>query len=406
MNKKIVTIIILLLFTINIIIGSFFIFTLNAIDIPKINTFIEILDINEDEIIIKAQIDMNNPNFFSFTIDDFSIISKTSDGKELGTIIINGGNIQANTNETFYAEASFTLHNYDFKPIYSNISGLMALNIFGLFEKKIPIKIDVIASLDRLIDTIHPPEIIISAAIDKITEEGIIFNGNITIMNTNNFEIILKEFSSEIANDAGLKLGEISIPNSYVKPKETKDIALSANLSYEALGADTIILGINTKVGACIAGLNKTINVSTKAEIDVPDVKNLLFFNEIMDFSIVGDFNIRFQGIVTTVGLKIYNPTDIPFEAKNLVCSISGLTNNKTVTIAEGPMNPCAISSHKEVCIQTIITMKYQSILTAGIDKLIPDWFVLSVVGDFSIQNTNQSIPISINAYIDPNPFI
>ena len=183
------------------------------------------------------------------------------------------------------------------------------------------------------------------------------------------------------------------------------NVSLSGNLSYEALGAEKILIDLNMKVGACIAGLNKTINISTKAAINIPDIKELLFINEIMDFSISCDFNLRFNGVLTIVGLKIYNPTDIPFEAKNLICSISGSTNNESVVIAEGLMDPCEISSNKEVCIQTTLTMKYIKILTSGIGKIIPDWFVLSVAGDFSIKNTNQSIPISLNAYVDPNPF-
>lgn len=406
MKKRIFTIIIILLFIINVVLASFFIFTFTAIDLPKIKSSVEITNLTENEITIKAQIQMHNSNFFSIIIHDFHINAKTKDGKDIGAIRIKGGKIEPNKEKTFDTLAVLNLENYDFEPINATINGSIGLDILGLLVRKIPIRIDVKVAVDTIIENINPPEVTISAQVDDVTKNGITFTGNITLKNKNSFEIYLSNTTTTITSDEGKELGSIIIPNSYIKSKETKDIQLSANLSYEALGEKKIILNVKTKVGARIAGFNKTLNISTKAEIDVPDIKQLIFLNEIMDITIGCDFNLRLNGVETIVGLQVYNPTEIPFEATNLVCSISGMTNNESILIAEGPMNPCDLSSQEQSCVRATIIMKYIDIIRSGGGKLVPDWYVLSVVGDFSIKNTNQSIPISINANIDPNPFL
>jgi len=406
MKKNIVTMSIILIILINIIIGSFFIYTLNAIEIPKINASIEIVDITENDVVIKTKINMINTNFFSFIIDNLSINIKTPNGKNLGTIHVNGGVIKTNENKTFLSESTVSLKDYDFSPIKIDITGSIAIDILGLFKKNIPILIQVTASIDTIIENMNPPEIMISSHVVDVNYKGVILAGNISINNKNNFKIYIKDLSSIISDDKGSELGKVIIPDSYINSNELKKIPFYANITYESLGSNKIILSLHALAGASIAGLNKTINVSAIAEMDVPDIKQFLFLNEIMDISISGDFNIRINGVETIVGLKIYNPTKIPFEAINLVCSISGSTDNKSILIAEGPMNPCDLSSQKESCIKTTLLMKYMDIIKSGGNKLIPDWYLISIVGDFSIKNTNQTIPISINAYIDPNPFI
>jgi len=403
MERKFITIIIIIAILINILIGSFFIFTLNAIQIPKINASIEILDITENDVMINTKINMINTNFFSFIIDNLSVNLKNSNGKKIGTLYIDGGEIKSNENKTFYSESMISLKDYDFSPIKTDITGSIGIDILGLFKKNIPLSIQLTASFDTVLNNMNTPEIIISSHVIDVNDKGIILAGNITINNKNPFKVYLKDVVSLISNDEGAEFGKIIIPDTYINYNSIKKIPLHANLSYEALGTNKIILSFQSKVGATIAGLNKSINISAIAEIDVPDISQFLFLDEIMDISISADFNLRLNGVETIVGLKIYNPTEIPFQAMNLVCSVSGSTDNKSILIAEGPMNPCDLGSQKESCIKTTIIMKYVNIIKSGGDKLIPDWYIIRIVGDFSIKNTNQIIPISINAYVDPN---
>ena len=108
---------------------------------------------------------------------------------------------------------------------------------------------------------------------------------------------------------------------------------------------------------------------------------------------------------MSTVGLKIYNPSDIPLVAENLVCSISRLDGEKTYVLGSENMELCNISPHKTICIKTQILIPYMKYLFSGSNKLLPEWLILNIEGDFSIAGTRQSFPLSISAYVDPHFF-
>jgi hypothetical protein len=66
-------------------------------------------------------------------------------------------------------------------------------------------------------------------------------------------------------------------------------------------------------------------------------------------------------------------------------------------------MESCTIPSKNEVCIKTEVTIPYISLITSGNNKIFPEWFVITIEGSFSINGTDQYIPISFNGYISPH---
>ena len=404
MKLNLEVIIIVALFLINACIGGFFLLTITSLSAPAINSTVEIIDVTKDSIHLDINISIENNNFFSFIADDFLIISMV-DNKKIGEIYIDGGTINGDSTNTFGSKAMISLENYNFNPIEIEISGVVGAEFFSLYEKEIPVEMTVIASFDRVIENIDVPNMHISGEISKITDSGIDFSGFISIDNPNRFEMVLENISSNILDDSGASIGNISVLDSYIKANSSTFIELNGKLHYEALNSENIFIEFKANAGVHIAGLNRSIPVSTSATLTVPDINVLLLANETLDFSISAEFKIRLKGIVTTVGFKIYNPSNIPFEANNLHCKIFSMSKNETMLIAEGNMSPCDISTGKEVCIKTELIMPYKSILKSGISTLIPDWFLLRISGDFSIKNTTLSIPISLNGYVDPKLF-
>jgi hypothetical protein len=68
-------------------------------------------------------------------------------------------------------------------------------------------------------------------------------------------------------------------------------------------------------------------------------------------------------------------------------------------------MSACSIAPKDKICVRTNITIpyiKYLSTCRIGYGFL-PDWIVLRIEGDFYIAGTRQAVPISLNAYVDPN---
>ena len=405
MKKSMEVMILICLFLVNIIISGILIFTVSGITAPDITARVDILSINTDNITLSIALSFDNTNYFSFIAEEFLINITTSSGGTIGEIELTGGEIPAYTYKTFTAESFFSLQSEDFNEINTNIKGIVGANVLGVFSKTLPLEINVITSLSDLFASINPPDIHLSAEITDIDDQGVQYSGLIEIDNPNSFEILVHNISTDIKAEDGSIIGHFNVPSTTIKQQNLSIIPIQGHISYTALNTQHLTIGIVAEIEAFIAGLSKTIPLSTSATFEIPNINEMLLTNETLDFSISSEFKIRFQGILSTVGLKIKNPTKIPFEARNLNCKILAVTSNETSLIAEGNMNECEVSSGQEVCIKTTVTMPYFKLLQAGGSRIIPDWFVIRIEGEFAITNTTQGIPISLSGYFDPRVF-
>jgi LEA14-like dessication related protein len=401
MKTNIGVLIVIILIIINLIFGGILLYIITVVEAPDVVASIEILELNEEEIIIEIEIDIENPNFFSIIVEDFNIKCMNENGTEFGNIQIIGGEIEKASNSTFISNSSFSFENYNFEPIINKISGKIGFNFFGIINKKIPVNITLITHLKDLISDIKSPEITINARISKITEEGISFLGEIIIFNPNNFKIIMDDIILNVESDSYENVGTIEINSDEINPNSYKNFSINGNLSYRTLNADRIIINLNTKVGAHIAGFQKIINISSKTQFDIPKIQELLMINGSMNFSITGEFKLKIDGILANVGLIVYNPSEIPLEATDLICTISEVTNNETRFLVENNMESQSIPSKNEVVITTEFKIPYINLLLFQNGKIFPDWLLITIEGEFSIEGTNQTIPLSFNGYID-----
>ena len=132
-------------------------------------------------------------------------------------------------------------------------------------------------------------------------------------------------------------------------------------------------------------------------------VTELLFGNESLGITISLDTKIQINGFLTTIGLALYNPSNIPLQANDLLCSVYGLTGNDQKMIAEKPMEASTLASKQHDYLETQILIPYIKLLTAGTTKILPDWFVIRIQGNFSIVGVQQSIPVTLYATINPH---
>ena len=77
----------------------------------------------------------------------------------------------------------------------------------------------------------------------------------------------------------------------------------------------------------------------------------------------------------------------------------------KKEIITEKDMESCELASKNEVYISTKLNIPYVKVLMSGKLRIFPQWFSINIIGNFYIEGTNQSIPISINGYLDPHIF-
>jgi LEA14-like dessication related protein len=405
MEKKITIGVFLLvvLIIINAVIGSVLIFFIQDIREPKIDVEFNLSQLTTDEMRFTARISMENDNQFDLLIKNLNIIGKTTDGIIILDIEFTGGRIAAKQQRMFSTNETVSFSGDLSSKIYGSIQGIFGVNLAGVFEKTIPFQINITASFQDLFNNISSPKLSLLAEVTEITGDGVLFQGMINVENPNFFEMSLENFTTRVETEKGESVGEISKLQGKILPNTTSQFAFNGILSYDALNAKILILRFRGNAGVHVIGIDKTIELSTMAQIPIPDIKELLFHNESLGITISLDVKVRVRGFLTTIGLTLYNPSKIPLQANDLLCSIYGLTGGHQKMIAQKSMEPTSVEPIEVDYLEAQLLVPYIKIFTSGTKKIFPDWFVIQIEGNFSLVGVNQSIPVSINATINPH---
>lgn len=404
--KKIFTIFLIILLTVNMI-ASIVIFTdIQIIESPKTEVKVKVLDLTADELILEIQMKLHNPNSFELSMQDFKVLSTSKKGETIGEIEIKGGRIPSDKTEIFIVTDEIKFQEKsDFKMLNNKITGKIGINFLGFIKKTIPIELNVITSLEEIIDNIEIPDMDLEFNFDNLTREGLEFTAGINIFNPNNIGITIHELKLNAINDQNEKVGSFNIAGGEIRPKNHSFFKSTGVLLYKFIDTQELILSVGGNGSVKIAGMNKRLSMSTEISVILPDIQEFIFQNENVKFYIPVQFKLTLGGIKSTVGLKYFNPSNVTLVTRNMNCSIHRVDNEKKTQLGIKSMESCIINPHREVCIQSEIIIPYLKYLRAGSWRLIPDWIVLTIEGDFAIAGTRQAFPISLNAYVNPNLF-
>ena len=157
--------------------------------------------------------------------------------------------------------------------------------------------------------------------------------------------------------------------------------------------------------GAKIAGINQNISFSADASFKIPKIKEFIFNNDTIDFGLPLQFKFKLNGILGTVGFRMYNPSNVPLLANNLVCRVYRLDGDNITLLGREIMDTCQIAPRNRICVKTQILIPYKKFLLSGSKKILPNFIILRIDGDFSIDGTKQVFPISVNGFVDPHLF-
>ena len=405
MEKKITIGVFLLVVLIifNAVIGGVLIFFIQDIHEPKIDVEFNLSQLTTDEMRFTARISMENDNQFDLLIKNLNIIGKTTDGIIILDIEFTGGRIAAKQQRMFSTNETVSFSGDLSSKIYGSIQGIFGVNLAGVFEKTIPFQINITASFQDLFNNISSPKLSLFAEVTEITGDGVLFKGIVSVENPNFFEMSLENFTTRVETEKGESVGEISKLQGKILPNTTSQFAFNGILSYDALNAKILILRFKGNAGIHVMGIDKTIELSTMAQLPIPDIKELLFHNDSLGITISLDVKVRVRGFLTTIGLTLNNPSKIPLQANDLLCSIYGLTGGHQKMIAQKSMEPTSVEPIEVDYLEAQLLVPYIKIFTSGTKKIFPDWFVIEIEGNFSLVGVNQSIPVSINATINPH---
>jgi len=404
--NKLLKIIIVTLIIINLILMSLLFYDFQFFESPETYVTVDVIKIDSEELVLQTKMDITNNNSFDLLVTNFKVISKTLNGIKIGEISINGGLVLAKNKKTFISENKFSFEDQSFKILKNEISCKIGINLFGIIQKTIPINIVVYTSIEKILDNLDIPVLNVETFFNDIYYNGLNFSASINIYNPTNFEYTIENLNLNLKTDENMSVGNITIFGDTISPKSSLTFSSKGTVSFSALDAKILYVNINGIAGVKIAGLYQKINLSTVTTVKIPNIQEFIFQNQTIDFYIPVQIKLTLRGILINLGFKFFNPSNIPLLANNLVCYVYRSDGEKLTLLGEKSMNACELFPNNTVCVETQVIIKYIKYFTSIVGKILPDWLVIKVRGDFSIAGTRQAFPITLNAYIDPHIFI
>jgi len=400
MRKKIITAFVVILIIINLIVAAFLFFDIQLMEAPETTIRIDILEINAEEAALQTIIDVSNPNGFELITENFEIVVSTPDGKEVSHISLDGGSIPPHSSKTFTANAVIAFDGANPETLTIKMTGSVGINI-GFIRNTIPITINLVTSLEDVIESFASPTLNIQAEFGELTEDGINLTGTIETYNPNKFDLYIEGISVVIETETGKNVGNLEISGGTLASKESLELKSEGRILLEALNAKILFINMSGKAGAKIAGVNQSISFSAEAEITVPDISNLLASDVPTDISIIGDYKVTLQGLMNYIILEVRNPNKIDIELKDIIVMVNRIDDGEKMLIAETELEKGIVKAESVKQFKGQMVIPYSKLFSFKKGRLLPDELEIIVRAHITIPGINQSIWVGVSGVQD-----
>lgn len=392
-----------ILFLLIFIILIFAMISLSGISTPKVSVKISTTQLTEDNITLDITMEIENQNAYSLVLEDMSIEAITTQDTVIGSLSFPKKTIPAYETLTVKTSGSFGFKDQSLEEFESLITGSFGVYFYGI-TISLPLEISIITNPTPMVESIVLPTFLLEADITSINETGVLLNGNIQVENQNEFSMSLLNTQIVFDHNNTYLNAKITVDDTIIQPNSKSSILFSAFVGYEIFNIGKISASMLGDVDINVAGISLNRPFSTSAQMNVPDLAKFLMDNDRIEISLSADFDVTLTGLTMNVGFKLYNPTKIPLSASELDIRIYRVDNESQTLITEDILRNCQIPAKNETCLKSSYKLPLKSFLPI-IGDGFPDWFLLTLTGDFIIANTNQCIPIQLNGYLNGNFF-
>ena len=413
-SKKRIAIVslIVILIIINFIVSALIFIDIRVIKSPDITIELDVLEINSNEAIIKTTLNITNPNNFDILTKNMEIITKTDTGDKILFMKIDSGEISSNENKTYSSTDYITFNNEIPEKLTTQINGIVGLRFLGFLQKTLPLKINVVTSFEEVIKNIAMPVINIKGDFGEINDDGIDFTTEIEIVNSNTFDMKISDLIITIKTEEDLLVGNFQLDGDSISAKSSTVLYGQGNILIKALDAKTLFINLSTSADVMIAGINESIEFSTLAEINIPQISDIIssstpteaFIDADMKYTRNGFLNWGFTSYMT---LELINPNKISLIAKDIVFSIMRVDNGEKTLISDCTVNESIVGPENNTYIPAEIFMPLRSLFRGQrlILPELPDGLLVVVRANVTIPGLEQTIWIGISGYQDLHLF-
>ncbi|KYK23939.1 hypothetical protein AYK25_00810 [Thermoplasmatales archaeon SM1-50] len=404
MKKLIVSIILAILFIINIVVAAFIFVDIQVLTFPQTTLRIDVVEINSDEIIIRHDLQLFNPNSFEMILRDFQIVATTTEGEEVTNLTIEGGAIPGQSYRNFTGSGLIIMKGNLSGLLSSKVTGIIGLNFLGVVKKTVPLELTVLTSLKDALKKIALPTIGIRAEFGNITRHAINITTYLDVSNPNPFGMSVQAFNLNITTETGRTVGSFTIAGSQIPAETTVTLKGFGSVLIEALNAKKLVINLFAKAGANIAGINKSLPISVDIEIVIPDFNEFIPANTPLELSLGVDLQRVRGGLKGNMSLEVYNPTKIPLIASDIVVFYYGVKNKQKYFITEGSLTSGELTPKNTTILYGDIILKYMKLLSFSGGGFLPDMVFAQLRANLSLPGVNLTIPVAIGTYIDFEP--
>jgi len=400
-KKTILSIILAVLFLINIIGAALIFIDIQILAFPQTTLRVDVIEINTDEIIIHHNLQLYNPNSFEMILKDFQIVATTTEGEEVTNLTIDGGSIPGQSNRSYAANDRIVMKGNLSGLLSSKITGVVGFNIFGIITKTIPLEMTILTSLKEALNKIAIPGITIHVEFGNITKHAVNLTTAIEVSNQNPFGMYINNFILNITTEAGNNVGNFNIPDASIPAESTITIQGSGSVVIEALNAKKLSIALHADAGANIAGINKSLPLSAQIEIIIPNLEEFVPPDKPLELSLDIDFSRARGGLKGNMTLEVINPTKIPFIATDLVVLYYGVKNNQKYLVAEGSFGSGELVPGNTTYFHEEMMLYYSKLLNFSSKGFLPDKVFAQLRAKISLPGVAIYIPVAIGSYID-----
>jgi LEA14-like dessication related protein len=405
MKKKIIAIILVALFIIDIVATALIFINIQVLTFPETTIRVDIVEINSDEVIIYHNLSLYNPNSFEMILEDFRIVAMTTAGEEVTNMTIDGGSVPGMSEKSFAGDDRIVMKGDLSELLSSTITGVVGFNLYGIIKKTIPLEVTVLISLKEALKKISIPTITVRAEFGTITRHDVNLTTEIDVTNPNPFGMFIDKFNLNITTENGSNVGKFMIPGSQIPAESSVTLKGYGTVVIGALNAKKLLITLHAEAGANIAGINKSLPISSNIEIAIPDLNEFIPTDKPVELSLDIDLKRARGGLNGSMTLEVLNPTKIPLIASDIVVWYYVVKDGQKYFVGKGPLGTGELVPENTTYFYGSILLLYSKLLNTPGRGLLPDAVFAQLRANITLSGVNLFLPVAIGSYIDLHMF-
>ena len=405
-KKTIIFIVIIAIVTIlNVISAAFLYFDVNAMEAPDATIKVELVSMNSTEALIKTTIEIRNPNNFDIITKDIGLVTKASNGESIAEASLKGGTIGPHENETFTKTISINFKGNNPETLETRLTGTAGIKS-GFIQKTLTFSANIITTMDSIINDLLLPNINVHVDFGELGQKSVNVTAVLETYNPNSFDMTIKDVVINMTTEKGENVGEFSLSGGALAAKSFLNLSGNGTIKIEVLNAKQILASIDANVDETIAGYTKTLPLSLKATVGVPDLKTLLPSTLPTEAILRSDFRISLRGLVSAITVEAHNPNNIELLAKDITISVYRIDGDTRKLLGECSIPDSTIKAEDTTIINGELVIPYSKLLIppAG-GRFLPDWIEIDALANMTIKGLDTYVWVGIIAHQDMHPF-